>query len=89
MNPASDICVIGNGIIGKVAALGLARAGMSVTLLTPPAAQVKKASAGWDVRVYALNQVAHALLSSLRVADKAIRFTSSSAEFALAGRSLR
>jgi 2-octaprenylphenol hydroxylase len=69
MNPASDICVIGNGIIGKVAALGLARAGMSVTLLTPPAAQVKKAPAGWDVRVYALNQVAHALLSSLRVWD--------------------
>ena len=69
MNPASDICVIGNGIIGKVAALGLARAGMSVTLLTPPAAQAKKVSAGWDVRVYALNQVAHALLSSLRVWD--------------------
>lgn len=69
MNPASDICIIGNGIIGKVAALGLARAGMSVTLLTPPAAQVKKALAGWDVRVYALNQVAHALLSSLRVWD--------------------
>jgi 2-octaprenylphenol hydroxylase len=69
MNPASDICVIGNGIIGKVAALGLARAGMSVTLLTPPAAQAKKAPAGWDVRVYALNQVAHALLSSLRVWD--------------------
>lgn len=69
MNPASDICVIGNGIIGKVAALGLARAGMPVTLLTPPAAQVKMAPAGWDVRVYALNQVAHALLSSLRVWD--------------------
>ena len=69
MNPAGDICVIGNGIIGKVAALGLARAGMSVTLLTPPVAPVKTAPAGWDVRVYALNQVAHALLSSLRVWD--------------------
>jgi len=69
MNPASDICVIGNGIIGKVAALGLAQAGLSVTLLTPPAAQAKSAPAGWDVRVYALNQVAHALLSSLRVWD--------------------
>ena len=69
MNPASDICVIGNGIIGKVAALGLAQAGSSVTLLTPPAAQSKAAPAGWDVRVYALNQVAHALLSSLRVWD--------------------
>jgi 2-octaprenylphenol hydroxylase len=69
MNPASDICVIGNGIIGKVAALALAQAGLSVTLLTPPAAQPKTAPAGWDVRVYALNQVAHALLSSLRVWD--------------------
>ncbi|SMP53551.1 FAD-dependent monooxygenase [Noviherbaspirillum suwonense] len=69
MNPASDICVIGNGIIGKVAALGLAQAGSSVTLLTPPAAQSKAAPAGWDVRVYALNQIAHALLSSLRVWD--------------------
>jgi ubiquinone biosynthesis UbiH/UbiF/VisC/COQ6 family hydroxylase len=69
MNPASDICVIGNGIIGKAAALGLAQAGLSVTLLTPPAGQPKSAPGGWDVRVYALNQVAHALLSSLRVWD--------------------
>lgn len=69
MNPPSDICVIGNGIIGKVAALGLAQAGLSVTLLTPPATQAAGAPAGWDVRVYALNQVAHALLSSLRVWD--------------------
>ena len=69
MNPASDICVIGNGIIGKVAALGLAQAGLSVTLLTPPVMQAASAPAGWDVRVYALNQVAHALLSSLRVWD--------------------
>ena len=69
MVPASDICVIGNGIIGKVAALGMAQAGLSVTLLTPPAAQATTTPAGWDVRVYALNQVAHALLSSLRVWD--------------------
>jgi len=69
MVPASDICIIGNGIIGKVAALGMAQAGLSVTLLTPPVAQAKSAPAGWDVRVYALNQLAHALLSSLRVWD--------------------
>lgn len=69
MVPASDICIIGNGIIGKVAALGMAQAGLSVTLLTPPAGQAKSAPAGWDVRVYALNQLAHALLSSLRVWD--------------------
>lgn len=69
MNTASDICVIGNGIIGKAAALALAQAGMPVTLLTPPAAQPAAAPASWDVRVYALNQTAHALLCSLRVWD--------------------
>ena len=69
MNQASDICVIGSGIIGKVAALGLAQAGLSVTLLTPAALPPAAAPAAWDVRVYALNQVAHALLSSLRVWD--------------------
>jgi ubiquinone biosynthesis UbiH/UbiF/VisC/COQ6 family hydroxylase len=69
MNQASDICVIGSGIIGKVAALGLAQAGLSVTLLTPGPLLPAAAPAAWDVRVYALNQVAHALLSSLRVWD--------------------
>jgi len=69
MDSAIDICVIGNGIIGKAAALALAQAGLSVTLLTPPAGRPAPAPAGWDVRVYALNQVAHALLSSLRVWD--------------------
>ena len=69
MNTASTICVVGNGIIGKVTALGLAQAGFSVTLLTPPAAPSAATTANWDVRVYALNQVAHALLSSLRVWD--------------------
>jgi ubiquinone biosynthesis UbiH/UbiF/VisC/COQ6 family hydroxylase len=68
MNSVSDICVIGNGIIGKAAALALAQAGLSVTLLTPQAAPPAPPQ-GWDVRVYALNQVAHALLSSLRVWD--------------------
>jgi 2-polyprenyl-6-methoxyphenol hydroxylase-like FAD-dependent oxidoreductase len=68
MNSASDICVIGNGIIGKAAALALAQAGLSVTLLTPQPAPVAPPQ-GWDVRVYALNQLAHALLSSLRVWD--------------------
>ncbi|MEO8408885.1 MAG: oxygenase, partial [Oxalobacteraceae bacterium] len=31
----SDVCVVGNGVIGKVAALGFAQAGFSVTLLSP------------------------------------------------------
>ena len=69
----SDICIVGNGAIAKTAALGLAQAGMSVTLLGPPAPASASASAsagqGWDARVYALNHTAYHLLSSLKVWD--------------------
>jgi ubiquinone biosynthesis UbiH/UbiF/VisC/COQ6 family hydroxylase len=72
----SDICIVGNGAIAKTTALGLAQSGLSVTLLTPPSPAPAPAApaglevnAGWDVRVYALNHTAHALLSSLRVWD--------------------
>lgn len=63
-----DICIVGDGAVGKTAALGLAQAGFRVTLLAPQ----KKAEpdpASWDVRVYALNHTAHRLLSSARVWD--------------------
>jgi 2-polyprenylphenol 6-hydroxylase len=66
----SNICVIGNGAVGKAAALGFAQAGLSVTLLSPPetrAAEASSATGSWDVRVYALNHVAHDLLASLKV----------------------
>jgi 2-polyprenylphenol 6-hydroxylase len=72
MQYQSQICVIGNGAVGKAAALGFAQAGLSVTLLAPPSSPVSPASseqASWDVRVYALNQIAHDLLSSLKVWD--------------------
>jgi ubiquinone biosynthesis UbiH/UbiF/VisC/COQ6 family hydroxylase len=67
----SDICIVGNGAIAKTAALGLAQAGLSVTLLAPPqpAAPATTGDPGWDARVYALNHTAHHLLSSLRVWD--------------------
>lgn len=67
----SDICIVGNGAIAKTAALGLAQAGLSVTLLGPPAPAPAPAAAdpGWDARVYALNHTAHHLLSSLKVWD--------------------
>src|ERR1700693_2888756 len=65
----SDICIIGNGAIGKTAALGLAQAGLSVTLLAPDSAPPSPLSANWDVRVYALNQVARSLLSKVKVWD--------------------
>ncbi len=63
-----DICVIGGGAIGKASALALAQAGLEVTLLAPDAATPAQPD-HWDLRVYALNQSAHALLSSLKVWD--------------------
>ncbi|GJI91743.1 FAD-dependent monooxygenase [Duganella hordei] len=64
----SDICIVGNGAIAKTAALGLAQAGLSVTLLGPPSRPAAPAAdPGWDARVYALNHTAHHLLSSLKV----------------------
>lgn len=68
MHFQTNICVIGNGAVGKAAALGLAQAGLSVTLLSPPAGRSDEIHASsWDVRVYALNHVAHDLLSSIKV----------------------
>ncbi len=68
MQSHTDVCIIGNGVIGKAAALGLAQAGMQVSLLGGPGAPASGApDAPWDVRVYAVNHVAHALLSSVKV----------------------
>jgi 2-polyprenylphenol 6-hydroxylase len=68
----SDVCIVGDGAIAKTAALGLAQAGHSVTLLVPSGRGKKEsqptgADHPWDVRVYALNHTAHNLLSSLKV----------------------
>ncbi|RJG02268.1 UbiH/UbiF family hydroxylase [Noviherbaspirillum sedimenti] len=68
MHLQTDVCIIGNGVIGKVAALGLAQAGLRVSLLCGLAAPSSGAAdAPWDVRVYAVNHVAHTLLSSVKV----------------------
>jgi 2-octaprenylphenol hydroxylase len=67
-----DICIVGNGAVGKAAALGLAQVGLDVALLVPNAARPaapQVATEAWDVRVYALNQVARDLLTSIRVWD--------------------
>jgi 2-octaprenylphenol hydroxylase len=71
MQVQSDICVIGDGVIGKTAALGFAQAGLKVSLLAPSSATRAPVAAdqGWDARVYAVNHVAHALLASLKVWD--------------------
>jgi ubiquinone biosynthesis UbiH/UbiF/VisC/COQ6 family hydroxylase len=71
MQLQTDVCVIGDGVIGKAAALGFAQAGLKVALLTPTSASgVAPVSGGaWDARVYAVNHVAHDLLSSLKAWD--------------------
>lgn len=64
----SDICIVGSGAIGKTSALALAHAGWKVTLLSAPqGAQKAQNPDEWDVRVYALNHVAHRLLNTLKV----------------------
>ena len=63
-----QIAVIGNGAVGKTAALGLAQAGFKVVLLCPNAA-TKTLSPEWDARVFALNHTAKNLLSQLKVWD--------------------
>jgi 2-octaprenylphenol hydroxylase len=67
MHVQSDVCIIGDGAIGKAAALGFAQAGLKVTLLSPASAQAPAAADDWDVRVYAVNHIAHGLLSSVKV----------------------
>ena len=70
MNIRCDICVIGGGAVGKAGALALARAGLDVVLVTPAALSSSASPQGdWDLRVFALNHVAHGLLSSLKVWD--------------------
>lgn len=69
MHVQSDVCIIGDGAIGKTAALGFAQAGLKVTLLRPVDPPAVVANGDWDVRVYALNHAAHALLSSVKVWD--------------------
>lgn len=64
----SEICIVGDGAVGKAAALGLAQAGLSVALLRGGAASsLAAATSDWDVRVFALNHIAHDLLNSLKV----------------------
>lgn len=66
-----EIGVIGNGAVGKTAALGFAQAGFRVTLLCPSEASIsaRKMSLELDTRVFALNHTAKNLLTKLKVWD--------------------
>jgi ubiquinone biosynthesis UbiH/UbiF/VisC/COQ6 family hydroxylase len=72
MNLSCDVCIVGNGAIGKAAALSLAQIGLKVSLLapaSPPNSKGGSASDEWDARVYAFNHTAKDLLTSIRVWD--------------------
>ncbi|CAN5202905.1 UbiH/UbiF family hydroxylase [soil metagenome] len=81
MHLQSDVCIVGDGAIGKAAALGFAQAGLKVSLLCAPSSAPKAnvaqtdakrsaaAVASWDIRVYALNHVSQDLLATLKVWD--------------------
>ncbi len=62
MSQQFDVCVRGDGVVGRSLALLLANERLKVALVTSAA----KASAGEDVRAYALNGAAKNLLEGLR-----------------------
>ena len=68
MTQPLDICIRGDGIVGRTLALLLARERLRVGLVTAPAKEATPATAksGSDVRAYALNASSKALLESLR-----------------------
>lgn len=57
-----DVCIRGNGVVGQTLALLLAREKLRVALVGPTASE----GAAPDIRAYALNASARALLQSLR-----------------------
>ncbi len=65
MSQPLDICIRGDGIVGRTLALLLARERLRVGLVSRPAAPPDTPSAT-DVRAYALNASSRALLESLR-----------------------
>ncbi len=63
-----DVQVRGTGLVGHALALSLARIGLRVALVAPPA-ESTTAARGPDVRAYALNAGSVALLRGLKVWD--------------------
>ena len=71
-----DVIVLGAGIVGKAAALSLARQGLKVIHIAPDldtnSAQktVQNAENSWDSRIYALSSSSQELLKDLQVWDE-------------------
>jgi 2-polyprenyl-6-methoxyphenol hydroxylase-like FAD-dependent oxidoreductase len=64
MTQTLDICIRGDGIVGRTLALMLARERLRVGLVAPP--PKRDATAAGDVRAYALNAKSRSLLEALR-----------------------
>lgn len=63
----TDVLIVGGGLVGAAAALGLAKSGFDVVLLEPHPPQI---SDDWDARVYAVSPGNVAWLSKLGVWDR-------------------
>jgi 2-polyprenyl-6-methoxyphenol hydroxylase-like FAD-dependent oxidoreductase len=62
MSKSFDVCIRGDGVVGRVLALQLAKDRLKVALCMPP-----QAARSTDIRAYALNSASRELLESLRV----------------------
>jgi 2-polyprenylphenol 6-hydroxylase len=62
-----DVAVVGGGVIGTAAALGLARQGRSVALLEPSRPLLQRGALGMDLRTLALSPGSRSLLDGLGV----------------------
>lgn len=65
MSKSFNVCIRGDGVVGRTLALLLARERLHVALVTP--AEPPKADALPDVRAYALNNASRQVLQTLRV----------------------
>lgn len=62
-----DVAVVGGGLVGAVAALGLARQGRDVVLLEPVEPRPERGALGMDLRTVAVSPASRVLLEGLGV----------------------
>jgi 2-polyprenyl-6-methoxyphenol hydroxylase-like FAD-dependent oxidoreductase len=66
MSKPFDVCIRGDGVVGRTLALLLARERLRVALVARPAPAAASVDAPTDVRAYALNGASRAVLQTLR-----------------------
>ena len=67
MAVSADVVVVGAGLVGAVAALGLARRGYSVVVAEQRKPEIQRGRLGMDIRNIALSPASRALLDRLDV----------------------